>query len=114
MNGKGIDELKSIIPKVAKLGWVQTINTEPYMHLADVEKTIIALFDAFEMSRIDDWIKNIPEPEKLPELKILEFEQLKRISESQAKMLGLMMRKEACIFKICPFPNIPKQGDTND
>ena len=104
----GTDKLKMIIPKVAKLGWVQTINTEPYMHLADVEKTIIALFDDFEMSRIDNWVKNIPKPERLPELKILESEQLKRIVESQRKMLGSMMRKEACIFKECPFPNIPR------
>lgn len=47
-----------IIKKVDKLGWIQKKNGEPFMHLADVEKTIIALFDGFEMKRIDQWVKD--------------------------------------------------------
>ena len=52
------EKLKDIIGKVSKLGWVQLVNEEPYMHLADVEKSIIAVFDDFEMSRINQWVED--------------------------------------------------------
>jgi len=57
MNDKAKDKLKSIMGKIIKLGWVQlSPDGEPIMHLADVEKTILALLDEFEMSRIDTWV----------------------------------------------------------
>lgn len=105
----GVEKLKMIIPKVAKLGWVQTVNSEPYMHLADVEKTIIALFDENEMQRIDEWVKYLPKPEKLPELKISELLTLRKQLENQAEILGRLFRKECCLWKECPFPEIPRK-----
>jgi len=111
----GREKLKMIIPKVAKLGWLQKLpNGEIVMNLADVEKTIIAIFDDFEMSRIDGWCKNIPTPEKLPELKILELVTLHKQLESQAKILGSLFRKESCLWKVCPFPNIPREPKNKD
>lgn len=109
MSEEGEEKLKMIIQKVSKLGWIQTINGEPYMHLADVEKTILALFDDFEMWRIDSWANAMPKPEKLPELKIPELERLRRISDNQAMLLRSMFKKEACLLKVCPFPNVPRE-----
>lgn len=110
MTSKEIEEkLKSIISKVAKLGWVQKFNNEPYMHLADVEKTIIALFDPTYMQTIDLWVNQAENrkevPEELPTLKHLDYERASKQLEIQAKILGQMIRGEQCIFKegCCPF-----------
>ncbi len=56
--------LKDLIPKVAKLGWVQNINGQPMMHLADVEKTVCAMFNEFEYERITEWAKTSTKAEK--------------------------------------------------
>lgn len=108
MDEIGKKNLKMIIPKVTKLGWIRTVNGEPYMHLADVEKTILALFDPHELARVSDWAASQPEMKQLPELQILELERLRKSVKIQADMLGQMMRKESCIFKLCPFPKVPR------
>ena len=60
MDRKEIDDkIVDVIKKVSKLGWIRRKSGEPLMHLADVEKTIIALFDESEMERIDEWIKDM-------------------------------------------------------
>ena len=103
------NKIKDIIGKVAKLGWVQKLNGEPYMHLADVEKSIIALFESDYMRNIDLWVNQAENrkevPKELPELKHLDYERASKQLETQAEMLGMMIRGEKCIFKEghCPF-----------
>ena len=102
------DKLKSIIEKVAKLGWVQTTpEKEPYMHLADVEKTIIALFDEFEMYRIDKWVleaeKDGTACKELPDMKIPSLSTALNSVESQRRVLAPLMKGERCVYRICPF-----------
>ena len=54
-----IDEIIiKAIRGVDKLGWVQKINGEPFIHLADVEKIIFGLFDKDYGERINKWIKD--------------------------------------------------------
>ena len=62
----GYAEVKLIIAKADKLGWVQK-NPKggyPLMNLADVEKCIIALFDPVYMKLMDGWIEDIEKEKK--------------------------------------------------
>ena len=107
------DKIIDIIGKAVKLGWVQTINGGSYMHVADVEKIIHALFSEDEMHRINEWVREAEKTgtdcKRPPEMVIPDHENLKKMLEAQAKILGMMMRREDCIYKICPFPNIPRE-----
>lgn len=110
MTSEEIEEkLRSILGKVAKLGWIGKLNDDPYMHLADVEKSIIALFDPDYMLQIDLWVKEAENrkevPKELPLLKHREYERASHQVKTQGKMLGMMFRGEQCIFKegCCPF-----------
>jgi hypothetical protein len=111
MNDKAKDKLKSIMGKIIKLGWVQlSPDGEPIMHLADVEKTILALLDEFEMSRIDTWVAEaerdgniINKLKEMPSTKIHNMEVAQKVDATVMKYMGKIMKGEACIMKICPF-----------
>ena len=105
------NKLKMIVGKVAKLGWLQlSPDGEPIMHLADVEKTIYALFDDFEMRRIDAWVEEAEKggtaTVKLKEMPSTKIHNLEVAREVDAKVVGYMgkiVKGEACIMRICPF-----------
>jgi hypothetical protein len=103
--------LKSVIAKAAKLGWVHTLNGELYMQIADVEKTILAVLDEDQMEKMTGWAASVPEPKTFPELRVTELERLKKITLNQQNLLGRMFRKEGCIFKVCPFPDVPRESE---
>jgi len=52
-----IVKVKDVIQKAKKLDWIAIFQGEPYMHIADVEKTIIALLDEKQMERMDKWVE---------------------------------------------------------
>jgi hypothetical protein len=105
------DKLKIIIGKVAKLGWLQlSPDGEPIMHLAAVEKTIYALFDDFEMRRIDKWVEDAEKGgttiKELKEMPSAAIRNLKFVRDTDARILGYMgkiVKGEACIMRVCPF-----------
>lgn len=111
MNEEAKDKLKSIVGKVAKLGWVQlSPDGEPIMHLADVEKTILALLDESDMSRIDVWVEEaeksgntISKLKEMPSYKIKNLELITKNVGQNGKWFGEIVRGKACIMKVCPF-----------
>jgi hypothetical protein len=100
--------LKSVLAKAAKLGWVHTLNGDLYMQVADVEKTILAVLDTDQMEKMTGWAASVPEPKTFPGLRVMELERLKKVTVRQQELLGRMFRKEGCIFKTCPFPDVPR------
>jgi hypothetical protein len=61
------EKVKELIKKVDKLGWIEKIKGQPYMHLADVEKTLSAILDEMWMTRINLWVKEKEETDKVNE-----------------------------------------------
>jgi hypothetical protein len=52
-----IVKVKDVIQKAKKLDWIIVFQGQPYMHIADVEKTIIALLDEKQMERMNKWVE---------------------------------------------------------
>jgi hypothetical protein len=102
--------LKSVIAKAAKLGWVHSLNGDLYIQVADVEKTILAVLDKDQMEKMTGWAESVPEQKTFPELRVMELERLKKVTVRQQELLGRMFRKEGCIFKACPFPDVPRES----
>jgi len=61
MSDKNNEKIKKVIELADKLGWIQKIEGKPYMHLADVEKTLSVVLDEMWMAKMRLWVKDAEE-----------------------------------------------------
>ena len=100
-------EALDYINKVAKLGWVHSMDDKFYMQLEDVEKLVEGLLDKNYMDRIDSWVKESGKPVKEATTPIspIDYNWLKHTVKTQSEILGKLLKGEQCVFKegCCPF-----------
>ena len=99
------DKIKSILSKVAKLGWVRKMDDNFFIQLEDVEKIIYGLLDENYGYQIDEWIKGMDVPKELPALEPRDYKWLKNSVKKQGEIIGGIIKGEKCVFKEggCPF-----------
>src|SRR5574343_1337777 len=107
MNDETRKKIRKIIGLASKLGWVQKDPSEGsdnmYMHLADVEKVIIATLEKEYEDRMENWVIGAEHDGTacLPptDLKIRELLQLRKAVEAQRTLLAPLIKGERCIYK---------------
>lgn len=102
-------EALEYINKVAKLGWVHSMDDKFYMQLEDVEKLVEGLINKTYMKRIDRWVEESGKPIKEATTPIYprDYDLIKNQVKVQSEILGGLIRGEKCVFKegCCPFKN---------
>jgi len=92
------DKIKSIIGKVAKLGWVRKMDDNLFIQLEDVEKIIYGLLDEKYGYQIDVWVKESESdkttPKELPTLEPRDYKWLKNRVKTQGEIIGGIIKGE--------------------